>query len=285
MSTSQDRIDANRLNAHNSTGPKTPEGKRRSSRNATTHGLYCRDLVLECESESVFLAMREEYVRRLNPQDALELSFVDRMAACQWKLNRILSNEKLAVDCRENSLRQKYIDRRDGDDDDGYFGQRSEHTYCSRWEKIDEEIEGMTDEQFAGYLGGLGLDHASYLLLMMQKNEPVLERFDRMRVRLENSISKALRELRLLQTKPRNLAPQIPSPFLADAEENLESAIKALRTDQEKYDLDLDDPDDLAALPLQWQGILHKTIQRCAADILKKRKVKNEPKENLPKSV
>ena len=37
---------ANRRNAKKSTGPKTPEGKRRSGRNAVKHGLLSRDLVV-----------------------------------------------------------------------------------------------------------------------------------------------------------------------------------------------------------------------------------------------
>ena len=38
--TSQRRIDANRRNAQRSTGPRTPQGKKRSSRNALKHG-FC----------------------------------------------------------------------------------------------------------------------------------------------------------------------------------------------------------------------------------------------------
>jgi hypothetical protein len=40
---------ANRANARKSTGPRTPEGKARSSRNAISHGIYCQNLLLPGE--------------------------------------------------------------------------------------------------------------------------------------------------------------------------------------------------------------------------------------------
>ena len=40
------RILANRLNALKSTGPRTHRGKARSRKNATTHGLLAREIVL-----------------------------------------------------------------------------------------------------------------------------------------------------------------------------------------------------------------------------------------------
>ena len=46
---SEKKLAANRLNAQKSTGPKTDEGKAKSARNATTHGLFCRDVVIKGE--------------------------------------------------------------------------------------------------------------------------------------------------------------------------------------------------------------------------------------------
>ena len=46
---SERQIAANRLNAQASPGPRTAEGKAASSRNALTHGLTARTLLLEGE--------------------------------------------------------------------------------------------------------------------------------------------------------------------------------------------------------------------------------------------
>src|SRR4051812_4026678 len=87
------RTAANRRNARRSTGPRTAAGKRRSSRNSTSHGIYCRDLVLPGESQAEFRAYREAYLLRLSPQDVLELLIVDRIVAASWKLRRLQAAE------------------------------------------------------------------------------------------------------------------------------------------------------------------------------------------------
>jgi len=46
MPTNRKQLITNRKNAQNSTGPRTPFGKRAASRNATRHGLYSRDTVI-----------------------------------------------------------------------------------------------------------------------------------------------------------------------------------------------------------------------------------------------
>jgi hypothetical protein len=46
MSTSAAQLAANAANALHSTGPRTPEGKTRSSQNASKHGLTARQVVI-----------------------------------------------------------------------------------------------------------------------------------------------------------------------------------------------------------------------------------------------
>ena len=52
--TTEKQLRANRKNAKKSTGPNTPEGKARSSKNALKHGLLARDAVLPGEDPADF---------------------------------------------------------------------------------------------------------------------------------------------------------------------------------------------------------------------------------------
>lgn len=90
---SQKRIEANRRNALKSTGPRTPEGKQRSARNATTHALFCVDIVVEGESHLDYHRYRQALIRRLDPRDALEMEFVEQIIHSGWKVRRAQASE------------------------------------------------------------------------------------------------------------------------------------------------------------------------------------------------
>src|SRR5687767_11646791 len=90
------RVRANRANAKKSTGPKTPEGKARSSRNSSTHGVFCQQLVLPGENRELFDALRAGLLLKLNPQDVLELMLVDRIVSASWRLRRLAGAEEAA---------------------------------------------------------------------------------------------------------------------------------------------------------------------------------------------
>ena len=86
---------SNKKNAQKSTGPRTEEGKKTSSRNSMSHGLFCDALVLEGESQQAMEFLRQQYIRSLRPQDLLELQLVDRIVAASWKLRRLQESEAL----------------------------------------------------------------------------------------------------------------------------------------------------------------------------------------------
>jgi hypothetical protein len=83
------QIEANRKNAKKSTGPKTPEGKAVSARNATRHGLLSRLPVLPEEDGEAFERLRENLLCELIPVTQLEKLIVARLAAVQWRLARV----------------------------------------------------------------------------------------------------------------------------------------------------------------------------------------------------
>jgi hypothetical protein len=87
--TSTAKIEANRRNAQKSTGPKTPEGKAASSRNALRHGLTARQLILFDETEQDFANFHEELRDSHAPADAAEAALVERIAVAHWRLRRV----------------------------------------------------------------------------------------------------------------------------------------------------------------------------------------------------
>src|SRR3954465_8131040 len=94
-SVSASKVRANRRNAKKSTGPRTTEGKARSARNATSHGLYCAALVLPGGSPELFHDLRQSYISTMKPQNLVELLIVDRLVAAAWKLRRLQEAEAL----------------------------------------------------------------------------------------------------------------------------------------------------------------------------------------------
>src|SRR4051812_1596584 len=93
---SEAKLTANRNNAKQSTGPRTKKGKRRSSRNALSHGVFCREVVLPGEHKDIFLMIRNSFLLSLSPQNLLELALVDEIVIATWKLRRLRDAESIA---------------------------------------------------------------------------------------------------------------------------------------------------------------------------------------------
>jgi len=87
MST-QPQILANRRNARNSTGPRTPEGKSRSSANSTKHGLSGAFRVLDSENQEEFDELIAEYHRTFPPANTHEAFLVEELVQNRWRLAR-----------------------------------------------------------------------------------------------------------------------------------------------------------------------------------------------------
>jgi hypothetical protein len=91
---------AARTNGARSHGPVTPEGKARSSLNATKHGLFSRRLLAPDEDPAEFEALREALRAEHRPRSPTEVFLVERLAATFWKLARCDRLEAELASCR-----------------------------------------------------------------------------------------------------------------------------------------------------------------------------------------
>lgn len=100
MSTSAARIQANHANSQLSTGPRTPEGKLRSSTNALRHGLTSKMVLLPGDDLEAYNDSKRRFFEELKPQGELERQLAYTLVNTQWRLNRCRSCEEsiLAVE-------------------------------------------------------------------------------------------------------------------------------------------------------------------------------------------
>ena len=84
------RILANDEKAH-AGGPRTPQGKAVSARNATSHGLFARDIVLPAlgEDPEGYRQIEAEFTAQIAPRNLLERHYVEKIAAASWRLRRL----------------------------------------------------------------------------------------------------------------------------------------------------------------------------------------------------
>jgi hypothetical protein len=82
------QLTACRENAQLSTGPRTQEGKKRSSLNAFRHGLTGQIVIHTPEDEKAFKKHCDGIREALAPVGALELDLAQAIAEDRWRLNR-----------------------------------------------------------------------------------------------------------------------------------------------------------------------------------------------------
>lgn len=102
--TSQAQIDANRRNAQASTGPRTPEGKARSRRNAVTHGLCAETTPESGEDAATFAALYRSLMATYQPLTLEEQNQVARIASLSWRLSRLPAAENALHERVESRL-------------------------------------------------------------------------------------------------------------------------------------------------------------------------------------
>jgi hypothetical protein len=90
---SQRKIDSARANGAKSHGPKTEAGRKTSSMNAVTHGLYSKGVVIAKESSEQYQEMLDAYIQQFQPIGPVELDLVEEMVAAKWRQRRLWSIE------------------------------------------------------------------------------------------------------------------------------------------------------------------------------------------------
>jgi C4-dicarboxylate-specific signal transduction histidine kinase len=84
-----DRAAINRANSEHSTGPRTAEGKARSSQNALRHGLLSRTPVLPSEDQAAYQQYYRQFFDEYRPATPTETQLTQELADTAWRLNRI----------------------------------------------------------------------------------------------------------------------------------------------------------------------------------------------------
>lgn len=109
------RTAANRRNAQRSTGPRTPQGKRRASRNALRHAQYTAPpwtpqfLETQGQDSAPWIRMYQQFVREWDPEGPAEALLVEDLTNLYWAkmgLRRVQAAEAVN-DVQSDALRSE----------------------------------------------------------------------------------------------------------------------------------------------------------------------------------
>ena len=100
------QLAANRRNSQKSTGPRSEEGKKRSSLNHLRHGMTAKTVVLPHESGFDYDEIRSALMEDYDPATSQETMLVDQIAIGYWRTIRVRRFESAMFD---NHLRTKKL--------------------------------------------------------------------------------------------------------------------------------------------------------------------------------
>jgi hypothetical protein len=105
--TTKKQIQANRINAESSTGPRTESGKSTSSANAITLGLFTRKDHVRPEDQVLYNQLAEAARNELTPAGFLEESSVSQIIGANWRLRLCDNAESELTDFSEATARTR----------------------------------------------------------------------------------------------------------------------------------------------------------------------------------
>jgi hypothetical protein len=95
----------NQANARKSTGPRTPEGKQRSSLNAFKHGLTGQNMVLAKHEHEAYHLLCDRMHRDLKPKTEPEMQIAHKIIDIHFRLDRLsaLESNMFNIDTEGNT--------------------------------------------------------------------------------------------------------------------------------------------------------------------------------------
>jgi hypothetical protein len=97
--------------ARRSPGPRTHQGKERSSRNAIKRGIFSKAVLLPDESRAEYGALLSGYYDYYQPVGRPETELVEIMAVTRWQLRRLLTAEAAEVQAGREFIERDEIHR------------------------------------------------------------------------------------------------------------------------------------------------------------------------------
>jgi hypothetical protein len=209
---SEKQLEANRRNALNSTGPKTPQGKLIASQNATTHGLLSKHVVIDGESGQDFEDFRNLLIDYFQPIGILEQLLTNRIAASFWRLNRtgLIEVEILnsLFDPKQTSTEKSPLP----------FIVNVTKTYTGSPGRYEEPIEDLPTKESAADSQPTREDSDKLTLGTAVSNDfasaNILAKFHRYKTHIDSTLYKAMHELQRLQATRRGQ--QVTAPQVLD---------------------------------------------------------------------
>jgi hypothetical protein len=115
--TTQKQIEANQQNALLSTGAKTEAGKATVSKNAITHGIFTKELIINAngfqESLEEYNDLLNNLITELAPQGQFQQFLVEKIAVDIWRLKRVFRFENGNISIYIKQLRDAYYEKTD----------------------------------------------------------------------------------------------------------------------------------------------------------------------------
>jgi len=105
------QIQANRLNAKKSTGPRSAEGKAKSRFNALKSGIDAQSAVIPDEDPAKFQELADEYYTRFQPENPKERDLLDTLITAVWQLRRLRRVETQFWTTRMNEMKHECPNR------------------------------------------------------------------------------------------------------------------------------------------------------------------------------